>query len=68
MTMKLKIEIDTGNAAFTDPCSEMHDDDARRTECARILRRVADKLVDGFESGNLKDINGNHVGQFKFEE
>ena len=53
----LKIEIETGNAAFAD----RHGD-----ECARILRQLASRLESGGfseqDSLPLADEDGNRVG------
>lgn len=58
----LKISIETGNSAF---------DDYPGTECARILRQLADR-IDGIgrdrdESGFLYDFNGNRVGEWSLD-
>lgn len=51
----LRIEIDTGNAAF---------EDSPWSECARILRQLADDMErNGGVPFNLRDINGNRVGK-----
>jgi hypothetical protein len=52
-----RIKIETGNAAF--------EDDNKEYEIARILREAADKIEGGQTTGNLYDINGNRVGEFK---
>jgi hypothetical protein len=52
----LKIEIETGNAAFADHAP---------SEVARILRALADKLEYGHSLPSyapLHDLNGNKVG------
>jgi hypothetical protein len=46
-----------GNAVFSDD---------PQAEVARILRELAEKLEDGVEFGNIKDLNGNTVGSFSF--
>lgn len=46
-----------GNSAFGDD---------REAEVARLLREVAKRVEDGAESGTIKDINGNTVGEFSF--
>lgn len=57
----MKINFETGNAAFAD--SDGNDsDEARRAESARILRHIADKLDAGQDSGSVMDYNGNKVG------
>ena len=55
----LTIKIETGNAAFADDPGEL----------ARILRALADRLDDfdpqRYESGVIRDVNGNRVGSFR---
>jgi hypothetical protein len=58
--MKLTLEINMDNAAF--------DEDGYFVEAARILREAADRLEIGNDSGYLRDINGNRVGQFGIED
>lgn len=36
-------------------------------ECARILRKIADKVSAGDESGAIFDINGNSIGQWSVD-
>lgn len=60
--MKFRMEIDCGNAAFEDP-----------QELARILRSVADSpdiasMGCRTEGVKLRDLNGNTVGEWWFEE
>ena len=55
----LKIEIETGNAAFEDD---------RNMELERILRQIAERLENGEDAGRVLDINGNKVGSFEMEE
>lgn len=38
--------------------------DGRDAEIARILRDVADRLDEGQSGGNVRDYNGNTVGDF----
>jgi hypothetical protein len=56
--MKLKIDINMDNAAFEDNAG---------SECARILRKLADELEDTNAEegvlGPLFDVNGNKVGK-----
>ena len=68
--MKLKIEITMDNAAFDS--SDDHDQNTdridRAPETARILRRLAERIIhDGIpgrvESWGLVDLNGNKVGE-----
>jgi hypothetical protein len=54
--MKLKLEVQCDNAAFGD---------AFEAELARILRVAADRIAQGADRGNLRDVNGNTVGAFK---
>ena len=48
------LNIETDNAAFTD--------DAPEAEIARILRRIAERVERGEQSGDIMDVNGNRVG------
>ena len=50
------LNIKTDNAAFSD--------DAFEAEIARILRRVADRVERGEQSGGILDVNGNGVGDW----
>lgn len=54
--MKFTLNLDCGNAAFADD---------PQYEIARILRKVAEDLIDGGLQNldKLRDINGNIVGQ-----
>ena len=53
----LKIEFSTENAAFSD--------DLLTEECARILRRIADRIEGEHRTaGNAMDVNGNKVGEW----
>lgn len=58
-----KLSFDTDNAAF---------DDMPELEIARILRDIANRVESGEVSGyhkalNVRDINGNVIGTFKFD-
>ena len=63
-----KIEIKTGNAAFTDPYTGEYSGWDENHEVARILREIADKIDDGKREGKAIDYNGNSVGEFTFYE
>lgn len=61
--MRLIIEIEMENAAFEyEPA----------TEAARILRRLAERMVSegigAFSLVKLRDVDGNHVGFAKVED
>ena len=56
MLNRLTVEIRTDNDAFADG------NDA--TECARILRLIAESLERGTRGMPLHDFNGNRVGRF----
>ena len=59
MGERIRIEIETGNAAF---------DDSPTTEIARILRDLAKRFErDGIPPERLRDINGNTVGTVTIE-
>ena len=50
----LTITIETGNAAFEDDVE---------AEVTRVLRALCDKVEgSGLETGQLRDLNGNRVG------
>lgn len=66
MSKRLLIDIDCGNAAFFGQGGGDDDNIARRHECARILREAARKLEIGHNNCDLRDTNGNHVGEFRF--
>lgn len=53
-TFTLRIEL--GNAAM-----------CRVEDVAEAVRRLAERLESGDESGNVYDVNGNTVGSFEFE-
>lgn len=50
----IRIQLDTGNAAFSDG--------NRDAEVARILREAADRIENGGDDFSLYDYNGNKVG------
>jgi hypothetical protein len=56
------LEFDTDNAAFTD--GEMP---TYGTECARILRAIAEQLERGSTGGAAVDVNGNTVGRWELD-
>ena len=51
--MEITIDIQCDNEAFTDVPEQ---------EVVRILKKLAEKLTYGLSDTNLKDINGNTVG------
>lgn len=53
------LEIETDNAAFGD--------NNLLIETARILRDAANKVEQGEHPGTLRDVNGNKVGAYQFE-
>ncbi len=53
--MELEIIFSLDNAAFEDYPMD---------EAARILRDIAQKLEGGQNAGNIRDINGNTIGQY----
>lgn len=57
-TDMLKIEMETGNAAFAD---------SKMWEAARLLRIIASKIEKGYTDGPIIDINGNTVGTWTLE-
>jgi hypothetical protein len=53
------LTIDTDNAAF---------EDHPQAEVARILHNVAERLLFPLQEGTCRDVNGNTVGSFAFDE
>lgn len=51
-----KITLNTANAAFED----------KAAETARILRDIAQRVAEGDQHGNVRDINGNTIGSWSF--
>ena len=50
------ISFDTDNAAF--------EDENLKEEVIRILHEIADKVSINFTLGNIRDINGNPIGNW----
>lgn len=57
---KFSLFIETKNAAF--------EDDNGSVETARILKETANLIEMGEQAGNIRDINGNTVGEWSFIE
>lgn len=51
----MRIQFRTSNAAFQG---------RRKSESARILREIAEKLEEGHDEGIIQDVNGNKVGSW----
>jgi len=49
------LKINTANAAFDDA----------EAEVARILAKIAHNLRTGIVRDKIRDINGNHVGEYR---
>ena len=58
----LKIEIETGNAAFCNPETGEEDKEFEGFELNRILDEIKMKIAKGYTGGTCLDINGNRVG------
>jgi hypothetical protein len=58
MSETFKLNIKTGNAAFSEEEGGPH------LELARLLREVADRVENGEDHGSVMDINGNSVGRW----
>jgi hypothetical protein len=52
----MKIEFDTNNSAF--------DDWRRYDEISRILKKIEEKIMLGYDHGSILDINGNKIGEW----
>lgn len=60
-----ELKIDTGNAAFGN--DGMGGDYNERAEIKRVLLDAIERLEAGYDDITLIDINGNKVGEAKFE-
>src|SRR5882724_5770731 len=54
-TLMFTLKINTANAAFDDA----------EAEVARILAKIAHNLRTGIVRDKIRDINGNHVGEYR---
>lgn len=54
-----KLSFKTGNVAFEDGNKEQ--------EIARILEEIANKILNGYDSGKVMDINGNSIGSWSVD-
>ncbi len=63
MSLKYTLEIDCGNAAFSNDGPN-----SLKMELYDILYDAATRAGEGQTAGILKDINGNPVGSFKLAE
>ena len=65
------LTIETDNAAFRDESRADSSGDApldkEAVEVRRILTAVIRRLEKGYSRGHLTDINGNDVGEWKYE-
>lgn len=64
-----EVRIQTSYAAFLDECSQADEPqlDPYGCEVRRLLREIQEKLETGFTSGILMDLNGNKVGEWRYE-
>lgn len=62
MKPQFQMAFDLGNDAFAGAPLD------RTNEIARILRDTADRIEVGQEDGTVMDINGNHVGNWGFDQ
>ena len=60
----LKIEIKTGNAAYSENDKLTWDG---RYELAANLKVIANKIKNGGNSGEIWDYNGNKVGEWEVD-
>ena len=60
-----KMEIQTGGAAFRDEYNNL---DATGYEVSKLLKKVAEKIENGYSGGILIDTNGNRVGSWKYDD
>lgn len=60
-----RVEISTENAAFHNNNRDDRGTYEPGPELARILRRIADSVEDGWHlQGQCRDVNGNRVGHW----
>lgn len=55
-----RIKFETDNAAFKGRHGHI--------ETVRILREIAEKIVDGHLEGKIRDVNGNTIGEWSLTE
>ena len=60
----LKIEIKTGNAAYSENDKLTWDG---RYELAANLKAIANMIKDGGDNGEILDYNGNKVGKWEVD-
>lgn len=60
----LKLEIKTGNAAFSEDDVLTYEG---RYEVARLLRKISVQIEQGDNDGVIMDINGNKVGRWSLD-
>ena len=60
----LKIEIETGNAAFCDQFTGEPNEFDEGFELNRILDEIKMKIAEGYTYVTCLDINGNRVGRW----
>ncbi len=60
-----EMKINTGGAAFLEPCTSKASEMWEAIEINRILSNIQLQLEDGHTSGIIYDINGNRVGEWK---
>ena len=60
----LKLEIKTGGAAFSENDVLTYE---RRSEIARLLRKISVQIETGDSDGVIIDINGNKVGRWSLD-
>lgn len=66
-----KLEIETDGAAFrSDFVTDKNGDyvlDPNAGEVRRILHSIYEKLSVGYDNGKIIDVNGNCVGEWRYE-
>ena len=55
------LQIKTGNAAFG------YDREEATREVVRVLKKVIDQIQYGYDEKAIMDINGNKVGEWRFD-
>ena len=62
----VKIEFETGNAAFQD-YDDSYSTIYRTQEILRILDKISTEIEMGYDSNSILDINGNKIGSYIIE-
>ncbi len=65
--MQFTVSFDMDNAAFDNEDAAESPSYTALSESARILQIIVSRLENGETRGHCRDINGNHVGEWRVE-